>query len=383
MFKIANTCLSKSWGGLEMSALRWARNLTGRGHEVTTIVPESSRLSHEIKQAGLTQVTVPCMTKYFDPRAALKIRSFLKRHEIEIIQAHHSKDLWMLYPAVLGLSRPRLFYVSRILFRGTTKRDVFHTLVYKRLAGVITLTEIGKHCFVNRTKVPPGRVRVIPNGFDVDAYDLPAAARSEVRRELGMGDDELAVGCTSRIDPQKAQYELIQAVRTVVPRFEKIKLLVVGEPTFGEGQPYLDFLKRKTVEYGMDDVVTFTGFRADIPRLLRALDIFVMPTYEETFGNCLVEAMLAGLPCIGTDSGGTPEVLEGGRLGLLVEPRSVDSLARAIQTLAENERIRADLGGRARASARERFNLDGILMRIEDFYRSAQSGIASSLRSSQ
>ena len=96
-----------------------------------------------------------------------------------------------------------------------------------------------------------------------------------------------------------------------------------------------------------------------------------MPTYEETFGNCLVEAMLAGLACIGTDSGGTPEVLEGGKVGVLVEPRSVESLARAIQTLIENEQLRQDLGGRAKASARQRFDLDKILGQIEDFYLSS------------
>jgi glycosyltransferase involved in cell wall biosynthesis len=371
MLKIANTCLSKSWGGLEMSAVRWARNFSSRGHEVTTIVPEGSRLSEEVKQAGLAQVTVPLMTRYFDPRAALKIKSFLRRRDIDIIQAHHSKDVWMLYPALVGWHGPGLFYVSRILFRGTTKRDIFHRIVYRRLTGVITLTEIGKRCFVEGTRVPGEKVRVIPNGFKVEAYVQPESVRSQVRQGFGIGKGDIAVGCTSRIDPQKAQYELIEAVRSVRRRAENVKLLVVGEPTYGEGQPYLDFLKRKTAEHGMEDVVIFTGFMTDVPRLLTGLDIFVLPTYEETFGNCLVEAMLAGLPCIGTDSGGVPEVLEGGKVGLLVEPRSVDSLARALQTLIENEQIRQDLGRRAQASARERFNIDRILSRIEDFYTSS------------
>ena len=383
MLRIANTCLSKSWGGLEMSAVRWARNLSGRGHEVTTIVLEGSRLSEEIRRTGLAQVTVPAITRYFDPRAALKMRAFLKRHLIDVIQAHHSKDLWMLFPALVGWQGPKLFYVSRILFRGTTKRDILHRTVYRKLTGVITLTELGKRCFVEGTRVPEQKVRVIPNGFDIEAYIQPGSARSGVREEFGIGNHDIAVGCTSRIDPQKAQYELLEAVRSARRRAENVKLLIVGEPTYGEGQPYLDFLRRKTSEYGMEDAVVFTGFTTDIPRLLAGLDIFVLPTYEETFGNCLVEAMLAGLPCVGTDSGGVPEVLEGGKVGLLVEPRSVDSLARALQTLIENEQLRRDLGRRAQASARERFNIDYILARIEDFYTAPAGEIASSLRSSQ
>jgi glycosyltransferase involved in cell wall biosynthesis len=370
MLKIANTCISRSWGGLEMSALRWARNLGDRGHEVTTIVPEGSRLSAEAKQRGLRQVTVPLLTKYFDPRATVKIKAFLRRNAIDVIQAHHSKDLWLLYPALLGWTGPRLFYVSRILFRGTTKRDIFHSLIQKKLTGVITLTEIGKKCFVEGTRVPAERVKVIPNGFDPQVYDLPGGVRAAMRKELEIADDEITIGCTSRIDPQKGQLELIEAVRIALRRHERLRLVMVGEPTFGEGQPYLDFLKRKTSEYGMEAVVFFAGFRDDIPRILKAFDIFVMPTYEETFGNCIVEAMLSGLSCIGTDAGGTQEVLEGGKVGLLVEPRSVESLARGLHTLIENAELRKDLGRRARASAAKRFNLDRIMHEIEDFYTS-------------
>jgi glycosyltransferase involved in cell wall biosynthesis len=369
--KIANVCLSTSWGGLEMQALRWARNLASRGHDVHTIVPQGSRLSREAGIWELKQITVPRATKYFDPRASLKIRSFLRRHAVDIVQAHYSKDLWLLYPALVGWEGPKLFYVSRILFRDTTKRDIFHRMAYAKLAGVITLTEIGKRCFTQGTSVPPERIRVIPNGFDLEAYELTPEVRAEVRRELAIGPDMIVIGSTSRIDEQKGQYELLEAVRLLRRRFERVMLIVVGEPTFREGQPYLDFLKRKTHEYGMDDVVVFTGFRDDVPRILSALDIFVLATYEETFGNSLVEAMLSGLACVGTDSGGTPEVLEAGKVGLLVEPRSVDSLARALQTLVENTELRLELGRRARISATGRFDLAKILDEIEAFYESA------------
>ena len=353
-----------------MSALRWAKNLGDRGHEVSCILPGASRLSQEARDRGLRQITVPLVSKYLDPMAWTKIRTFLRRHEIDVIQAHHSKDLWVLYPALLGLRKPRLFYVSRILFRGTTKRDPFHTLIYKRLTGVIVLTEFGRQCFTAGTRVPPDRVRVIPNGFDIGTYDVSEDVRLGVREELDIRPDEIAIGCTSRIDRLKGQYELIEAVRAVSGRCPNLKLVIAGEPTLFEGRAYFDFLKQKVAEYRMDGAVLFTGFREDIARVLSALDIFVLPTYEETFGNCLVEAMLAGLPSIGTDAGGVPEVLEGGRVGLLVEPRSVASLSRAIQTLAENEALRKDLGSKARQSARERFDLAKVIQQLEEFYMS-------------
>jgi len=368
MLKIANVCLSRSWGGLEMSALRWAENLARRGHEIHTILPAGSRLSEEARARGLSQNTVPLAARHFDLRASAKIRSFLKRSAIDVVQAHNSKDLWILYLALLGASRPRLFYVSRILFKDTTKRGLLHRRIYGKLAGVIVLTEAGKQCFTAATTVPPERVRVIPNGFDVKAFELGAEERSKVRAELGIADAEVAIGCTSRIDRQKGQYELVEALRLVLRRFSNLKVVLVGEPTLFEGEQYLDFLKRKIGEYGLETRVVFTGFRNDIPRVLSALDIFAMPSYEETFGNCLVEAMLAGLPSIATDAGGAPEVLEAGKVGLLVEPKSVESLARALHTLIENVDLRRSLGAKARESARRRFNLDRVIRMIEDFY---------------
>jgi glycosyltransferase involved in cell wall biosynthesis len=368
MLTIANVCLSRSWGGLEMSALRWAENLARRGHTVHTIVSVGSRPADEARARGLNLVTVPLASRSFDPRASGKIRSFLGRHAVDVVQAHNSKDLWILYLALLGLPRPRLFYASRILFKDTTKKDFLHNLVYKRLAGVSVLTEAGKRCFASSTSVPPERIRVIPNGYDVRVYEDIGRERAAARAELGLADADLAVGCTSRIDVQKGQYELVEAFKIALRHFSNLKLVLVGEPTFFEGERYLDFIKKKVSEHGLEATVSLPGFRQDIPRVLSALDIFVMPSYEETFGGCLVEAMLAGLPCISTDAGGVPEVLEGGRVGLLVEPKSVEGLARAIDTLARNAEIRRDLGAGARKSARRRFDLEGVLGQIEDFY---------------
>jgi glycosyltransferase involved in cell wall biosynthesis len=370
MFRIANVCLSRSWGGLEMSALEMARSLADRGHRVHSIAVEGSRLSDETHRAGLAQITVPQVWKYFDPRALRRIRTSLRRHRIDIVQAHHSKDIWNIYPALLGLSEIKLYYLSAMLFKGAVKRDLLHSMLYRRLTGVMVLTEIGKRHFVSGTRVPADRIRVIPYGFRPADFDLPPGERVEVRRELGLGADEVAIGCIGRIDRQKGQYELLEAVRTVLRKHTGIRLLLAGEPTYGEGEAFLDFLKSKSRQHGMDRHVIFAGFRADVARVLSALDIFVLPSYEETFGKVTVEAMLSGLACIGTDAGGTPELLDRGQCGLLVEPRSARGLARALQTLVESPELRRDLGERARRSARERFDVGKVMGLVEDFYGS-------------
>jgi len=351
-----------------MSALRWAENLSGRGHEVTTIVPQGSRLEEEAGARALSRITVPLISRNFDFRASARIRSFLKQTGTEIVQAHSSKDLWILYLSLVGLAGPRLFFANRILFKDTSKRDPLHNLIHRRVEAVIVQTEFGKKAFAACTNVPLERIVVIPNGFEPKAFETAPGVRESARAEFGLSQNDVAIGCTSRIDRQKGQYELLEAFRQVRGRHENVRLVLAGEPTLFEGDQYMEFLKRKIAEYDLGRAVILTGFRKDIPRVLGALDIFVMPSYEETFGSCLVEAMLAGLPCVSTDAGGVPEILEGGKIGLLVEPKSVEGLVRAIATLIENVGIRRDLAAKARESARRRYDRSTVIKMIEDLY---------------
>ena len=366
MLRLAEVCLSRSWGDTEKSALRWTKNLGDRGHEVWPIVPEDSRLSQEARDTGLRQVTVPLLTRRLPLRAILKIRSFLGRHDIDIVQSHYPGDLWTMYAALLGRG-PKLVCVWSDLPEGPPKRRVFHSLLYRRLSGVIVPTGIGKRLVVAHTKVPGERVTVIPKGFDVKAYDVASDARDQARRELEAGED-VVVGTVGAIRRENGQFEVLEAVRMVLRHFTNIRLVIAGEASSGEGRQLLGLLKQRAREYHMDEVVIFMTPSANLPGLLSAFDIFVMPALGQNFAVHLAEAMLTGIACIGTDTGGTPELLENGKAGLLVPSGSADGLSRAITTLMENPDLRKILGRRARESSRERFDLDRVMQQVEEFY---------------
>ena len=93
-----------------------------------------------------------------------------------------------------------------------------------------------------------------------------------------------------------------------------------------------------------------------------------MPSLEENFSGHLAEAMLSSLACVGTEAGGTPEVLENGKAGLLAPSGSADGIARALMMLFETPDLRGILGRRARESARERFDTERVMKRIEELY---------------
>jgi glycosyltransferase involved in cell wall biosynthesis len=111
--------------------------------------------------------------------------------------------------------------------------------------------------------------------------------------------------------------------------------------------------------------VRFLGECDNVPEILAVADLFVMPSYEENFGNVLLEAMMMGKPCIATNSGGTPDILEGGRCGLLVEPRSTGALQEGVLRLLEDGSLRSTLAERAAHRARTVYDLEVVTGRVE------------------
>jgi glycosyltransferase involved in cell wall biosynthesis len=368
VLKIANICLSQSFGRLEAFALKFAGDLASRGHEVVSIVPTGTCLSEKVREKGLSQVTVPYPRWHIDKRASLKVRTVTARKGIEVIQAHHPTDLGVLHAALLGLKRPRIFSTASAIPATVSKRGILRNMVYDRVSGVIAATETSKSRTVHSAGIDAEKVRVVPHGFETEAYSLPDEVRRAVRAELGV-DDGILIGCIGAIDVAGGQFELQEALRIVLRRFSNVKLVVVGETPSAKARQYLDHLRRRIREYHMEDVVAITDPPEDIPRLLSGFDIFAMPALEEAFSDELIQGMLSGVPCVGTDSGGTPEILERGKVGLLAHPGNSDDLARALVMLMENAEIRSDLGQKARQSARERFGLDTVMPQVEDFYQ--------------
>ena len=147
--------------------------------------------------------------------------------------------------------------------------------------------------------------------------------------------------------------------------------MLIGE---GEEHAALQGLAR---ELGVDDRVLFAGWREDVHRVLRGMDIFALPSYNEGMGKALVEGMHARLPAVATSVGGVPELVESGRNGLLVEPGRPDRLADALLELAEDEEKRKTWGAAAGDRAAT-FSVESMIEKIEELYEELleEKGIA-------
>ena len=193
------------------------------------------------------------------------------------------------------------------------------------------------------------KIVIIRNGVDLTRFNEPTDGDA-IRRDLGLPAGTPLVVVVSRLTRLKGLEQLIEAAAVLKQRHKDARFLIVGE-TAPSQRPYLDELKKRAVEQGVADRVLFTGLRSDVPALLAAADVSVMPSLSEALSNVLLESMAAGAPTVATRVGGTPEALTDGQTGLLVPPGEVQPLAGAISRLLDDRALAAHLGRAARRSS--------------------------------
>ncbi|HWA16904.1 MAG TPA: glycosyltransferase family 4 protein [Gemmatimonadales bacterium] len=214
------------------------------------------------------------------------------------------------------------------------------------------------------------KVRVVYNGIDGAPFsavsdDDIAAARAELRL-----DGRRLVGVFGRLAEWKGQHIAIEAM-TWVP---DVHLLLVGDALFGE-QPYAERLKAQVTELGLSDRVHFLGFRSDIPRLMRMVDVVLHTSIDpEPFGRVIVEGMLAGRPVIATRAGGVEEILAHDRTGLLIEPGNPIELAEAINRLVADPVRASAIAEAGRDDAERRFTVEANVNAMSEQMEAAVRG---------
>ncbi len=201
-------------------------------------------------------------------------------------------------------------------------------------------------------------VTQVYNGIDTKVYAPgPAAA---LRKALNLPAGAPVVGTVGRLDPIKDHRTLLEAFAAVRRRRPEACLLVVG-----------DGAERRNLEPAAGEGVWFLGSRQDVPELLRAMDLFVLPSINEGISNTLLEAMASGLPAIATRTGGNPELVDHQRTGLLFPVGDVRALAEGIERYLSHGELRAAHGRAAREEAVQRFGVEGMVRAYERVYRRA------------
>jgi glycosyltransferase involved in cell wall biosynthesis len=214
-----------------------------------------------------------------------------------------------------------------------------------------------------RDRLPPGRVRVVPNGLDLSRFLDAGPRREAMRRALALGDADIAIANVANLIPYKGQMELIEALARVRVAHAGVRLFLIGEDRgFGPD------LMRLAEARGVADRVVFLGRRDDVAELLAAMDLFVLASHEEGSSNALLEAMAAGVPVVATAVGGCTEALDGGALGPLVPARDPAALAVAIATVLDEPDVARARAAAARKHVEERYSVSAMIAAYRALY---------------
>lgn len=210
-------------------------------------------------------------------------------------------------------------------------------------------------------------VTIIPNGVPLGQF-CPGPPDPQLQAELGLTSEDQVFCVVGRLTPWKGHMTLLEALALTAPNHPHLKLLVVGEVAFWENS-YEREVKEKADDLGIADRVVWTGYREDVPKLLRLCDVCVLPSVDEPFGRVLVEAMAVGKPVIGTNSGGVPEIIVDGETGLLVPSNNATALAEAIEEMLSDPLQAQQMGEAGLQRARELFDADRVAAQVQQVYR--------------
>lgn len=352
---IVELCFSDAWGGLEHNCAYDAWLLKQRGHSVIPLVHSGSRLAKRFEELGMEARTLPALA-YVSPLATLWMAFFFKRHRVDAVHLHRTQDLGPALSAAALAGVPSRALTLRMESH-RLKKDPYHRWVYHRLTTLLTLTDRMAELVKTNVAVDPAIVQRLYNGVDADALKAEALPRPVIRRKWGIPQDAFVVGITGRIEGGKGQHLLVKACGTLRAAIPKLYVMIVGEEIVGQ-KGEINRLKQLIEELGMTGRVIFTGNRRPAGVITPAMDVSVLATRKETFGTALIEAQALGVPVIGSNAGGVPEIIEPGRTGLLFTPDDYEDLAEKIYLLYRDFWLRALLGKQAEAAVREKFSVE-------------------------
>ena len=221
------------------------------------------------------------------------------------------------------------------------------------------------------------RVRTLHSLVDLSRFRPDLLSRHQARLRLRLDPSIPVVGVVAQLTPWKGQDDAIRAVALARRTLPDLRLLIVGDAVFTSGatrqdnQAYRRHLHDLVAQLSLEASVEFLGERDDVPEILRALDVALVPSWEEPFGRGVVEAMAMEIPVIATRVGGPPEVIRHGVDGVLLPPCAPQAWARAILELIDDPARCRAMGGRARTAVTTRFGAAAHAVRLLDIYHEA------------
>jgi glycosyltransferase involved in cell wall biosynthesis len=358
-------------GGIESALINWVTHFDRDRFEIHVACLAHDRNREEpfllaASIAGFPVVQVPWSRWKPFIRAARAVAQFVRERDIDIVHTH------AYYGDAVGALAARFTRVKTVATvyvwgKYELHRQIMHLIDWTALRFVDKVTA---HCEDTRRKTiklgfSAQKVSTLITGFPVKHEPPTPAERLELRRSMGIGDDEFLLVNVARIHPEKAHDQLLASFGKIRHAHPTARLWISGVGSEALERDLLALRKR----LGLDDCAEFIGFRQDLWPMLDAADMMVHPSHVEGVPMALQYGMAAGLPIVASDVGGVSEIIKTGRTGMLIPENDTDGFAKCVSSLLDDRSFAAQLGEQARRFVQTDYSIETAVRRVEQTYR--------------
>ncbi|MBM3308048.1 MAG: glycosyltransferase family 4 protein [Candidatus Eisenbacteria bacterium] len=375
---------ARAWGGAEVYLLQLAEAVRDAGWDLSIFCadrPAAAGWVRELEGRGLRVVRYR-PTKEYNPLGYFVARRLLRG--LDVVHVNKTAPRNSL-PAIVAARRSGAAVVlaTEHLAGPAISHYPFGQAAVTRLVrwtnGMLDMTiavsELSRDALVREYGLDPSKVVVIGNGVDLARFDR-AFDVGAVRSDLGIGRDDRVVTLIGELCDRKGQRYALEAAPRIRERVPGLKLLFVG------GGGLERELRDAAERLGVSDVVVFAGVRRDVPAILAASDLLILPSEDECFPFAILEAMASRLPVVASDVGGIRDAVEHGVTGLVVAPCDVGALARAVTEVLSDPRRAKAMGSAGRAKVEAEFSVkvctNAVLRLYEELLSRRADGAAGS-----
>jgi glycosyltransferase involved in cell wall biosynthesis len=303
----------------------------------------------------------------FQPSLVFQLARIIEEQGIDIVhcQLHKPTVYGALTAYMTGKNLKVISHVRGLNRTRSFQRKLLNGILFRRISRIIAVSNAVRDDIVRTNFMcSPGKVVTIYNGIDVKAFMDSDLTREEARTQLGLSDkDAFVYGTVGRLAETKGQKVLLKSFARVYEKYPKSWLIITGKGRL-ESE-----LRALAAELNIHERVVFLGYRTDILEVLKAYDVFVLPSIAEGLPGALLEAMATGIPVIASRVGGVPEILNDPNLGSMVSPSSRDELASAMERLCSMDEMRRNMIGETlRANVLEKFTKERMISAISREY---------------
>ena len=280
----------------------------------------------------------------------LGLAAYIRRHRIDILHSTDRPRDAMACVVLGALTGAKALIHAHVNYGDWMGRGV--TWALSRADAIVGVSNHTARTFVN-AGYKSERVHAVLNAIDQSQWD-PSLSPTPGRASLGVQDGIPLIVSVARLFRSKGHIELLRALALVKSDHPNVQLAIVGAD-YPADSGMTGMLREQARELGIEKNVIFTGPRSDIAELLAACDVFALPSFEEPFGLVFAEAMAMKRPVVALANGGTPEVVEHGKCGLLSPPGDIDALAANLIRLLDNPELRTQFGEHGRLRVEQHF----------------------------